>query len=218
MLSMNLYQFLKLNKFQGLSLTLIKRFAVQILQSLVLLQKNNIIHCDLKPENILLKQSNRSAVKVIDFGSSCYTDKKIYTYIQSRFYRAPEIILGVNYSLSIDIWSFACILVELLTGQPLFPGENETQQLLCIMEYLGPPPQEMLARATRKKVFFDSEGRAKVVTDSKGRVKRPAGKSLAGLLRGTDESFCNLIQGCLFWDPSARLTAQQALTNDWIMS
>jgi dual specificity tyrosine-phosphorylation-regulated kinase 2/3/4 len=64
-------------------------------------------------------------IKVIDFGSSCYQDEKIYTYVQSRFYRSPEIILGVPYSTSIDIWSLGCILSELHTGYPLFPGENE---------------------------------------------------------------------------------------------
>ena len=100
---MNLYDFLKGNEFQGLSLNLIRRFAVQILQTLVLLQNAKIIHCDLKPENILLRQPNRSAIKVIDFGSSCFSDKRIYTYIQSRFYRAPEIILGIPYTTAIDI-------------------------------------------------------------------------------------------------------------------
>jgi serine/threonine protein kinase len=71
----------------GLSLGLIRRFAVQILASLRYLRQESIIHCDLKPENILLKAPNRSAIKVIDFGSSCFKDERIYTYIQSRFYR-----------------------------------------------------------------------------------------------------------------------------------
>lgn len=61
-----------------------------MLQCLELLNRNHLIHCDLKPENILLKTPNRSSIKVIDFGSSCFDDQRIYTYIQSRFYRAPE--------------------------------------------------------------------------------------------------------------------------------
>jgi dual specificity tyrosine-phosphorylation-regulated kinase 2/3/4 len=65
-----------------------------------------IIHCDLKPENVLLRQVNKSAIKVIDLGSACYIDEKIYTYIQSRFYRAPEIMLGIPYNEAIDMWSF----------------------------------------------------------------------------------------------------------------
>jgi len=58
----------------------------------------------------------------------------VYTYIQSRFYRSPEVILGHQYSMAIDMWSFGCILAELYTGYPLFPGENEVEQLACIME------------------------------------------------------------------------------------
>lgn len=61
-----------------------------MLSCLELLHRNRLIHCDLKPENVLLRTPNRSSIKVIDFGSSCFEDQRIYTYIQSRFYRAPE--------------------------------------------------------------------------------------------------------------------------------
>lgn len=123
--SINLYEFIKNNNFQGVSLSLIRRFAIQILQALKYLREENVIHCDLKPENILLKSPDKSGIKIIDFGSSCFADQRIYTYIQSRFYRAPEIILGVPYTTAIDMWSFGCILVELATGFPIFPGESE---------------------------------------------------------------------------------------------
>ena len=96
-LSLNLYEFIKNNKFQGLSLSLVRRIAVQLLHSLKFLKKQNIIHCDLKPENILLRSPNKSSIKVIDFGSSCLVHERMYTYIQSRFYRAPEVILGLPY-------------------------------------------------------------------------------------------------------------------------
>ena len=217
MLSMNLYHFLKFNRFQGLSMNLVRRFAVQILQALVLLQRNRIIHCDLKPENILLKQSNRSTIKVIDFGSSCFVDKKVYTYIQSRFYRAPEVILGIGYSTSIDMWSFGCILVELFTGYPIFPGDSEIQQLLCIMEYLGVPGDDFLSKATRKKVFFESDGRPKIVPDGKGRIRKPGCKRLRELLKNAESSFISLIECCFVWEPAFRITPQQALACDWII-
>jgi len=83
------------------------------------------VHCDLKPENILLVDSWKSAIKIIDFGSGCFLGQQLYTYIQSRYYRAPEIILGVDYDCAIDMWSMACILFELFQGIPLFTGENE---------------------------------------------------------------------------------------------
>jgi len=80
----------------------------------------------------------------------------VYTYIQSRFYRAPEVILGLPYTTAIDMWSLGCIVAELHTGYPLFPGENEVEQLACIMEVFGPPPSQMVESATRRKLFFGS--------------------------------------------------------------
>ena len=133
LLCINLYEFIKNNKFQGLSLGLIRRIAVQLLLSLRFLRKLRVIHCDLKPENILLKAPNKSSIKVIDFGSSCFENERVYTYIQSRFYRSPEVILGLPYDMAIDMWSFGCILAELYTGYPIFPGENEVEQLTCIL-------------------------------------------------------------------------------------
>jgi serine/threonine protein kinase len=127
MLSINLYEFIKNNKFQGMSLSLVRRIALQLANSLKFLRKQNIIHCDLKPENVLLRSPNKSSIKVIDFGSSCLVTERLYTYIQSRFYRAPEVILGLPYDTAIDMWSFGCILAELFTGYPIFPGENEVR-------------------------------------------------------------------------------------------
>ena len=103
-----------------------------------------MIHCDLKPENILLRHPRRSGIKVIDFGSSCYADKRMYKYIQSRFYRSPEVVLGLKYDVAIDVWSLGCVLVEMHTGEPLFNGSDEADQLRKIMEILGPIPNDML--------------------------------------------------------------------------
>jgi len=108
------------------------------------MRKLKIVHCDLKPENILLKHPTRSGIKIIDLGSSCFEHEKVYTYIQSRFYRAPEIIFGILYTCAIDMWSFGCILYELFTGNPLFPGESEAEQLHLIMEVKGVPPKELI--------------------------------------------------------------------------
>ncbi|KAL1835360.1 hypothetical protein VTK73DRAFT_5708 [Phialemonium thermophilum] len=118
LLDMNLYEFIKANGFRGFSLKLIRRFTKQLLGSLLLLQQHRVIHCDLKPENILLRHPLRSEIKVIDFGSSCFEHEKVYTYIQSRFYRSPEVILGMSYGLPIDMWSLGCILAELSSARP----------------------------------------------------------------------------------------------------
>jgi hypothetical protein len=157
-----------------------------MLHTLRYLARHAIVHCDLKPENILLCQPGRSAVKVIDFGSSCFEAQPVYTYIQSRFYRSPEVILGLPYFCAIDMWSFGCILAELYCGQPLFAGENEVEQLACIMEVLGVPPASLVSECSRRKQFFDAEGHPRIVANSKGKKRRPASKDLLSTLRCTD--------------------------------
>jgi dual specificity tyrosine-phosphorylation-regulated kinase 2/3/4 len=194
LLSVNLYELLKSNKFQGLSSGLVKRFGVQILNCLKFSKKHRIIHCDLKPENILLQTPNKSIIKVIDYGSSCFYDERIYTYIQSRFYRAPEIMLGIPYTCAIDMWSFGCILAELFSGYPLFPGESEHEQLLCIMEVKGVPPHELLAEATRKKLFFDASDAPKVVPNSRGRKRYPKTRLLEEKVGTNEPVFLDLIE------------------------
>ncbi|ORY99136.1 kinase-like domain-containing protein [Syncephalastrum racemosum] len=215
-LSINLYDFIKSNNFQGFSMGLIRRFTIQLLNSLVLLQKHKLIHCDLKPENVLLKHPTKSSIKVIDFGSSCLETEKVYTYIQSRFYRSPEVILGMEYSMAIDMWSVGCILAELYTGYPLFPGENEQEQLACIMEIQGIPADHLVEKSTRRKLFFDANGNPRIVPNSKGRKRRPGTKPLGQALKSADEAFVDFINQCLQWDPERRLKPDQAFKHDWI--
>ena len=123
--------------FRGVSLGLIRKFSRQILSALSYLRSHGVVHCDLKPENVLLCATDRSAVKLIDFGSSCWVGDKESAYAQSRFYRAPEVILGLPYGCPVDMWSLGCIMVELHSGKPLFPGQDERDQLQKIREGLG---------------------------------------------------------------------------------
>ena len=216
LLSINLYELIKANNFEGFSTHLIRRFTSQTLQCLALMRQLRIVHCDLKPENILLMQPRLSAIRVIDFGSSCYENEKVYTYIQSRFYRSPEVILGMDYNMAIDMWSLGCILPELHTGYPIFPGENEQDQLACIMEVLGVPERALLERASRRKLFFDSTGAPRPVVNSRGRRRRPGTKTLASAVRTRDELFLDFVARCLTWDPDRRLKADAALRHPWI--
>ncbi len=213
---MNLYEFIKCHEFRGFSLKLIRRFAKQLLSSLVLLKGHKVIHCDLKPENILLAHPARSEIKVIDFGSSCMENEKVYTYIQSRFYRSPEVILGMSYGMPIDMWSLGCILAELLTGYPIFPGENEQEQLACIMEVFGPPEKHLIEKSTRKKLFFDSLGKPRLTVSSKGKRRRPSSKTLQQALKCEDETFLDFITRCLRWDPDRRLKPEEAMQHEFI--
>lgn len=143
-MGINLYEQIKDNNFAGLSLKVIRKYAIQMLESLRFLKEHFIVHCDLKPENVLLREGGKEEIKVIDFGSSCFESEQLYTYIQSRFYRAPEIMLGVRYTPAIDVWSLGCILAELFTGFPIFPGESEPEQMALILEVNGLPPRGLL--------------------------------------------------------------------------
>ncbi|CAH8457495.1 unnamed protein product [Heterobilharzia americana] len=156
LLSYNLYDLLRNTNFHGVSLGLTRKFAQQLCCALDFLSRPElqIIHCDLKPENILLVNPKRSTIKLVDFGSSCHMNEKIYQYIQSRYYRSPDVLLGLDYTMSIDMWSLGCILVELHTGEPLFAGQNEVGQMMKIIEVLGMPPRLLLEKSRRWHVFF----------------------------------------------------------------
>ncbi|KAG6841209.1 hypothetical protein C0991_000871 [Blastosporella zonata] len=184
LLSINLYELIKANGFVGFTTALIRRFTSQMLMSLSLMRQHHIVHCDLKPENVLLRHPSRSAIKVIDFGSSCFDDER-------------KVILGLTYSMAIDMWSLGCILAELYTGFPIFPGENEQEQLSCIMEVLGVPDREYINRSTRKKLFFDLNGAPRAVVNSKGRRRKPGSKNLQQVLRCNDDDFLDFISKCL---------------------
>ncbi|TVY41790.1 Dual specificity protein kinase [Lachnellula occidentalis] len=216
LLDMNLYEFIKSNSFKGFPLEVVRRFTKQMLNSLLLLKSKKVIHCDLKPENILLTHPMHSEIKVIDFGSSCFETERVYTYIQSRFYRSPEVILGMTYGMPIDMWSLGCILAELLTGVPIFPGENEQEQLACIMEVFGPPEKHLIEKSTRRKLFFDSLGKPRLTVSSKGRRRRPSSKTLTQVLKCDDETFLDFLTRCLRWDPERRMRPDEAVRHEFI--
>ncbi|PWY99907.1 hypothetical protein BCV70DRAFT_114596 [Testicularia cyperi] len=163
LLSSNLYELIKQNSFQGLSTSLVRVFTAQLLDALTVLNEARLIHCDLKPENILLKTLQTPSIKLVDFGSACHEKQTVYTYIQSRFYRSPEVLLGLPYNSAIDMWSLGCIAVELFLGLPLFPGTSEYNQICRIVEMLGLPPQWMLENGKQTQEFFS------VYTDEFGR-------------------------------------------------
>ncbi|KAL9649567.1 hypothetical protein ABK040_003245 [Willaertia magna] len=150
LLSINLFELIKQNRFRGLSLNVISVFLSQILDAICLLQDANIIHCDLKPENILLTDLShpKNLVKLIDFGSAYHDDhnntNNFPFYIQSRFYRAPEVLFGYKYCKAIDLWSLGCICAELFLGLPLLPGVSQYNQICRMIEMFGLPPNHVI--------------------------------------------------------------------------
>lgn len=155
LLASNLYELIKQNQFQGLNMKLVKLLTKQLLEAMSELKGFQMIHCDLKPENILLCQPDKPDIKVIDFGSACFTRQTVYSYIQSRFYRSPEVILGLPYTESIDMWSLGCIVGELFLGLPMFPGTSEFNQIWKIVDMLGYPPRHMIEVGRNSLNFFN---------------------------------------------------------------
>lgn len=207
LLSSNLYELLKFNHFRGISEGLIRRLAAQILLALRFLRREQVIHCDLKPENILLKEADRSSIKIIDFGSACFLGRQAFAYIQSRFYRAPEVLLGLEYGIEVDMWSLGCVVAELALGEPLLPGRDEQEQVQFIVELCGLPPADLLTKAPKRKQFFTSAGKLRIPL-----TPRP----LAQALPGASSGLLHWVSECLQWEPRRRLTPEEALQHRWI--
>uniref|UniRef100_A0A671LZY4 non-specific serine/threonine protein kinase n=1 Tax=Sinocyclocheilus anshuiensis TaxID=1608454 RepID=A0A671LZY4_9TELE len=160
MLEQNLYDFLKQNKFSPLPLKYIRPILQQVATALMKLKSLGLIHADLKPENVMLVDPARQPyrVKVIDFGSASHVSKAVCsTYLQSRYYRAPEIILGLPFCEAIDMWSLGCVIAELFLGWPLYPGASEYDQIRYISQTQGLPAEYLLSAGTKTTRFFNRD-------------------------------------------------------------
>ncbi|KYO21974.1 hypothetical protein Y1Q_0000620 [Alligator mississippiensis] len=134
--------------------------ATKVATALKKLKSLGLIHADLKPENIMLVDPVRQPyrVKVIDFGSASHVSKTVCsTYLQSRYYRAPEIILGLPFCEAIDMWSLGCVIAELFLGWPLYPGALEYDQIRYISQTQGLPGEQLLNVGTKTTRFFCRE-------------------------------------------------------------
>jgi serine/threonine protein kinase len=127
-----------------------------------------LVHSDVKPENILLASYSRAQAKLIDFGSSCYLTDRQSSYIQSRSYRAPEVVLGLPYDGRIDIWSIGCVIAEMFTGEVTFQNDSVVSMLSRIEAICGPFPRHMVAQGRQSARFFAKCGLLfeKVVNDN----------------------------------------------------
>ncbi|KAK8840964.1 hypothetical protein M9Y10_027798 [Tritrichomonas musculus] len=170
----------------------------------------------------------KSQVKIIDFGSSCRQGELIFNYIQSRFYRAPEVVLGSNYGTAIDIWSAGCIIAELFVGKPLFPATNEIDLLYRFIETLGAPPQSVIQMLSDFNPKATKNSKTKV-TASRNRFFSEDGKlanleeqpvpmrtRLTTFLKSSDTMMIDFLTKCLEWDKTKRLSAAKLLKHPWI--
>jgi serine/threonine-protein kinase PRP4 len=234
-MDMNLRQVLKkYGANVGLNHRAIRVYAFKLIKALVLLKKNNIVHADIKPDNVLVN-SDRTVVKVGDLGSAFETSEaEVTTELVSRFYRAPEIILGMSPTPAIDMWSLGTTLYELATGRFMIQSKTNNHHLKLIMELKGPFPKKLIQLCSLKDTYFDNEGYfLEEYTDpvsghmSIHRVPTPS-KPLRNLTRELMESYGltskaseedkklvnslgDLIEQCTALDPRKRITPEQAL-------
>jgi len=223
----SLYDFQKRQNHRPFPLICVRDFAKQLLETLEFLHSFRLIHTDLKPENILLINGREvdykgscipecTRIKVIDFGGATYDHEKKSSVVNTRQYRAPEVILGVGWSMPSDLWSIGCILAELYQGELLFATHDNVEHLALIEQVVGPFPRRMLKRAKNRDILneaFDSMGAHRMQRvlppESLAYVKRIG--SLESLTRNADTWFLRLLRRILVTDPEERATARECL-------
>ncbi|XP_036887493.1 MAPK/MAK/MRK overlapping kinase isoform X3 [Sturnira hondurensis] len=185
-----------------LSESKVASYAYQLCRALDHVHRNGIFHRDVKPENILIKQG---VLKLGDFGScrSVYAKPPHTEYISTRWYRAPECLLTDGcYSYKMDLWSAGCVLYEMASLQPLFPGANELDQISKIHDVMGTPPAKTLTKFKQSRAMsFDFP------------FKKGSGIPLltASL---SPQGLC-LLRAMVAYDPDERITAHQALQHPY---
>ncbi|CAG0922143.1 unnamed protein product [Notodromas monacha] len=170
-LAMNLREVLKkYGKHDGLHMKAVRSYAQQLFLALRHMKKCQILHADVKPDNILVSNAfllfifhtmvseNKLALKLCDFGSaSTIEESDITPYLVSRFYRAPEIILGMNYDYGIDMWAAGCTIFELYSGKYMFPGRTNNEMLKLFMDLKGKISNKLVKKAAFRDLHFDEK-------------------------------------------------------------
>ncbi|KAI4379155.1 hypothetical protein MLD38_005489 [Melastoma candidum] len=211
-------------------LTAVRAYAKQLFISLKHLQNCGVLHCDIKPDNMLVNEA-KNMVKLCDFGNAMFSGKnEITPYLVSRFYRAPEIILGLPYDHPMDIWSVGCCLYELYTGKVIFPGHTNNDMLRLHMELKGPFPKKMLRKGAFTEQHFDEDLNF-IATDedpvtkkaTKRMILNVKPKDIGSIIKGTSDEdpkmlahFKDLLDKIFMLDPDKRMTVQQALSHPFV--
>ncbi|CAA95814.1 Serine/threonine-protein kinase PRP4 homolog [Caenorhabditis elegans] len=229
-LSMNLRELLKkYGQKDGLHLKAVRSYAQQLLLALRLLKKLEFVHADIKPDNILVNES-KLTLKLCDFGSAGrVNEQELAPYLVSRFYRAPEIMLGVRHDYAIDLWSVAVTLYEVYTGKIMFPGRTNNHMLKLFTDVKGKYPNKLVRKSQFKDTHFDVNcnllyqevdkvtERNKITVLANLKPTRDleseliAGQRLSRDQMDQIQAFRTLLDGMLILDPSKRTTCNEAL-------
>ena len=234
-LHMNLRELIKkYGKDEGLHINAVRTYTQQLFLALKHLKDCTILHADIKPDNILVDES-KCTLKLCDFGSaSYYNENDITPYIVSRFYRAPEIILGMKYDYAIDLWSVATTLYELYTGKIMFPGKTNNEMMKMFMDLNGKMPHKFIKKGYFKEKHFDQNFNFlyqeidKVTKKEKSSIlsiTTPTRNLLADLVGSQKltrdeyfslEQFKTLLEGSLVLDPSKRISVEKGLLHPFL--
>lgn len=219
----------------GLSLQAVQAYGAQLLVALKHLRNCGVLHADIKPDNVLVT-ARANVLKLADFGSAMFDgDNAITPYLASRFYRAPEVILGLPYSHPLDMWALGCVLFELATGAMAFPGRSNSEMLALHLAVKGPFPKKMVRRAAFAPRHFDAEGTfgllepdpvtgreaRRLVRDTAPtrdilRELEGAGREGSAGERRRLAHLADLLQQMWVLDPQHRITVAQALSHPFI--
>lgn len=202
LMDMNIYERIK-NRKHHLPEALVKIYIYQLCKSLDHMHRNGIFHRDVKPENILIKDD---VLKLADFGScrGIYSKPPFTEYISTRWYRPPECLLtDGRYSFKMDMWSVGCVFFEVSTLYPLFPGQNELDQISKIHDVIGTPSAELLAKMQTGS------------NHTKHTFEPKAGVGLKHYLPHCSDECIELMEGLLKYDPEERYSARQALKHPY---
>jgi cyclin-dependent kinase-like len=197
------------NNTSGLSEEETRKYMWQLVRGLNFIHQHNVIHRDIKPENLLI--SKNGALKICDFGFARFlsTPDTLYTdYVSTRWYRAPELLVGdANYSQGIDIWAIGCLLAELTTGQPLFPGVSDYNTLELIMNTVQGDLTEKQKKVFLQNPQFQDKEIVKSCRDS---------EALREKIEGMDEKTYKFLEMCLKIDPGQRVVCEELMKSKYL--
>ena len=203
----DIYSIVEKKECHQLPSNVVRHITLQTLLCLKEMKSLGIVHADIKPENILTDDESLKKTKIADFGTACYEEHQIFTYIQSRYYRAPEVLYGLRYGPAIDMWSLGCVIYELIVGTPLFPAENEEELDEMLKIALGPPPIEIYEMSSKWSFFSNKKDSNLVDVDV---------QPLSYMLSIFPKPISSFIAKCLVWDPNIRLKPDDALRLEWL--
>eukprot|EP00092_Neocalanus_flemingeri_P011404 GFUD01012287.1.p1 GENE.GFUD01012287.1~~GFUD01012287.1.p1 ORF type:complete len:363 (-),score=81.00 GFUD01012287.1:85-1173(-) len=191
-------------KIQKLTDDQVKFIIYQIMRGLKYIHSAGIIHRDLKPSNMAVNED--CDLKILDFGLARPTDAEMTGYVATRWYRAPEIMLNwMHYTQTVDIWSVGCIMAELLTGRPLFPGDDQIDQITKVLNICGTPTNETLSKITSEEAILYIRS---LPTMEK--------KDFQTVFPGANPLAIDLLEKMLEVDADKRITAEQTLSHPYL--